>query len=60
MGAFEMLLPFTVLPKDSIIARRANFRKNISPNEWFMQFIIFPVDSVLLPPLLEQVMKLKK
>jgi hypothetical protein len=48
MGAFEMMLPFTVLPKDSVIARRAKFRKNISPNEWFMQFIIFPVDSVLL------------
>lgn len=48
MGSFNMTLPFTVLPKDSVLARRANFRKGISPTQWFTQFIIFPVDSVVL------------
>jgi hypothetical protein len=48
MGAFDMTLPFTVFPNDSVVARRANFKKNISPTEWFTQFIIFPVDSVSL------------
>ena len=48
MGQFEMTLPFTVLPKDSVLARRANFRKDVLPNQWFTQFIIFPVDSVVL------------
>jgi hypothetical protein len=48
MGAFNMTLPFTVLPNDSVIARKASFRKDILPTQWFTQFIIFPVDSVLL------------
>ena len=43
-----MTLPFTVLPNDSVLARRAKFRKDVLPNEWFTQFIIFPVDSVVL------------
>jgi hypothetical protein len=48
MEQFEMTLPFTVLPKDSVLARRANFRKDVLPNEWFTQFLVFPVDSVVL------------
>lgn len=48
MGAFSMTLPFTVLPNDSVVARRAKFRKDILPTQWFTQFIIFPVDSVFL------------
>jgi hypothetical protein len=48
MGAFDMTLPFRVFPRDSVVARRANFKKNISPTEWFTQFTIFPVDSVSL------------
>lgn len=48
MGQFEMTLPFTILPKDSVLARRAKFRKDVLPNQWFTQFIIFPVDSVVL------------
>ena len=47
MGRFEMILPFIVLPKDGVLARRANFRKEVSPNEWFTQFPVFPVDSVV-------------
>ena len=48
MGQSEMTLPFTVLPQDSVLARRANFRKDVLPNQWFTQFIIFPVDSITL------------
>jgi hypothetical protein len=48
MGQVEMTLPFTVLPNDSVLARRANFRKDVLPNQWFTEFIIFPVDSVVL------------
>ncbi len=48
MGPFEMTLPFTVLPNDSVLARRVNLRKDILPNRWFTQFIIFPVDSIVL------------
>ena len=48
MGQFEMTLPFTVLPTDSVVARRVNFRKDVSPNEWFTQFLVFPIDSVVL------------
>lgn len=48
IGEHEMTLPFMVLPNDSVVARRVNFRKDISPTKWFSQFIIFPVDSVVL------------
>jgi hypothetical protein len=47
MGQFEMTLPFTVLPKDSVLARKVNFRKNILPNLWFTQFTIFPIANVV-------------
>lgn len=47
MGSFEMTLPFTVLPHDSVLARRANFRKDISPAGWFTRFTIFPVDNLV-------------
>jgi hypothetical protein len=47
MGPFEMTLPFAVLPHDSVIARRTNFKTDASPAAWFTRFIIFPTDSVL-------------
>ncbi|MBA3673849.1 MAG: hypothetical protein H0W75_02670 [Chitinophagaceae bacterium] len=47
MGSFDMTLPFAVAPKDSVLAIRVGFKKNISPALWFKQFIIFPVDSVI-------------
>jgi hypothetical protein len=46
MGAFEMTLPFTVLPKDSVLARRGKFINTIKPTDWFTDFVIFPVDSL--------------
>lgn len=48
MGQFEMTLPFTVLPGDSVLARKAKFINGMAPNKWFTRFIIFPVDSILL------------
>lgn len=48
MGPFIMTLPFTVLPQDSVLARSAKFKKDMPPNVWFTEFIIFPVDSVRL------------
>jgi len=47
-GPFEMTLPFTVLPKDSVLARKAGFRKDASPTNWFTSFVIFPVSGVIL------------
>jgi hypothetical protein len=46
MGPFEMTLPFTVPPNDSIIARQVGFKKDAPPTAWFTKFIIFPVDSI--------------
>lgn len=47
-GPFEMTLPFTVPPKDSVLARKAGFRKDALPTAWFTSFIIFPVSGVVL------------
>lgn len=46
MGQFEMTLPFAVLPHDSVVARKTNFKKDVEPTAWFSKFIIFPTDSV--------------
>lgn len=46
MGPYEMTLPFSVPPNDSIIARKVGFRKDAQPTAWFKTFIIFPVDSI--------------
>ena len=48
MGSFIMTLPFTVLPNDSVLARKVQLRKDVPPTAWFTQFILFPVDSVKL------------
>lgn len=48
MGQFEMTLPFTVLPNDSVLARKVGLRKDAEPTAWFTQFIIFPTDSLIL------------
>ncbi len=41
-------LPFTVLPNDSVLARKVQLRKDAPPTAWFTQFVLFPVDSVKL------------
>ncbi len=45
-GFFDMTVPFTVQPKDSVLARQVGFRKDAEPQEWFTNFKIFPVDGV--------------
>ncbi len=46
-GPFKMTLPFTVQPKDSVLARKAMFKKNgENPQNWFSEFEIFPVENV--------------
>ena len=37
---------FSVFPKDSILARQVEFRKDAEPQKWFLEFIIFPNDKV--------------
>lgn len=47
MGPFEMTLPFSVPPNDSILARQTGFKKDAEPNKWFTKFTIFPTDSII-------------
>ena len=47
MGTFNMTLPFTVFPMDSVLARKVSLRNGAPPFAWFTQFILFPVDSII-------------
>ncbi|WP_126973225.1 hypothetical protein [Gynurincola endophyticus] len=47
MGPYEMTLPFTVLPGDSVLARQVKLRNDIPPNKWFTQFVNFPVEGIV-------------
>ena len=44
-GPFEMTLPFSVQPNDSIVARRVGFHRDARPTAWFKSFVIFPADG---------------
>lgn len=46
MGTYIMTLPFTVMPGDSVLARKVGIKKGAPPTVWFTQFIIFPMDGV--------------
>lgn len=48
MGMYNMTVPFTVLPNDSVVARKVQLRKDAAPTVWFTEFIIFPIDSIKL------------
>lgn len=37
---------FSVPPKDSIVARQVDFKKDAEPQKWFLEFNIFPNDNV--------------
>lgn len=37
---------FSVPPKDSILARQVDFKKDAEPQKWFLEFKIFPNDNV--------------
>lgn len=45
-GPFEMTVPFTVQPQDSVLARQVGFRKDVAPKQWFVRFRISPVEGV--------------
>lgn len=46
-GPFEMNNAFTVLAKDSVLARQVGYKKDTeNPQKWFNRFIIFPVDGI--------------
>jgi hypothetical protein len=47
MGLSEMTNAFTVLPKDSILARQIGFKKDgLNPQSWFSNFTVFPIDNI--------------
>jgi len=42
-GPYEYSLPFTIAPKDSVLARQIGFKKDgKSPEKWFTKFTIKP------------------
>ena len=45
-GPFEMTVPFTVHPQDSVLTRQVGFRKGVEPQQWFTKFIISPAEGV--------------
>ena len=47
MGSSEFMLPFTLLPKDSLLMRRIGVKKEALPTVWFSKFVIFPTDSIV-------------
>lgn len=48
MGPSIMTLPFTVLPNDSVLARRVGLRNDAKATDWFTDFTIFPVNGIEL------------
>ncbi|MBL0303785.1 MAG: hypothetical protein IPQ23_19150 [Cytophagaceae bacterium] len=46
LGQQLVTVPFTVLPKDSVLARQVGLKIDAKPTAWFHEFIIFPVDSL--------------
>ena len=39
---------FSVSPKDTILVRQVEFKKDTEPQKWFLEFNIFPVDGVVM------------
>lgn len=48
MGQYEMSLPFTINPNDTVLFRRVGYREGANPVNVFSEFIIFPVDGIEL------------
>ena len=46
MGPFLLNIPFTVKAKDSVLARKIALRSDLTPENWFEKFEIFPTDSL--------------
>lgn len=45
-GPFLMNVPFVVMPKDSVLARRVKLKSGLTPENWFTEFKIFPTDGL--------------
>ncbi|MBL4643086.1 MAG: hypothetical protein JKY44_05785 [Flavobacteriaceae bacterium] len=45
-GPFKVTVPFTVQPKDSVLARKVGFKKDAEPQKWFIEFTISPVVGI--------------
>jgi hypothetical protein len=44
---YEVSLPFTVYPNDSVLARKIGFAKDgKNPQKWFNKFVIHPVEGI--------------
>ena len=46
MGPFLLNIPFTVKAQDSVLARKVALRNDLTPENWFEKFEIFPTDSL--------------
>ncbi len=46
MGQFEMTVPFTAAPRDSVLVRKVGLRKDALPTDWFIKFVIFPTEGI--------------
>lgn len=47
-GPFEMRVPFTVQPKDSVLARQVGFENGAEPQKWFIEFTISPIVGIIM------------
>ncbi len=45
-GPYDVNQSFTIKPNDSVLARKASMKNDVSPEKWFTQFNIFPVDGL--------------
>ena len=46
MGPYLLNVPFAIKPNDSVLARKVKMRSDLSPENWFEKFEIFPTDSL--------------
>ena len=37
---------FSIIPKDTILVRQVEYKKDSEPQKWFLEFKIFPVDGI--------------
>ncbi|CAL2093418.1 conserved hypothetical protein [Tenacibaculum sp. 190524A02b] len=45
---YELTVPFTVKPKDSILVRQIRYKRNAEPQHWFIRFEIFPIGLLVM------------
>jgi hypothetical protein len=45
-GPYLLNVPFIVKANDSVLARKVAMRSDLTPENWFEKFEIFPIDSL--------------